>query len=174
MYFEELRETNGCRDSSLTILFGEDVSVFRETIEDQKYEFRSEPNADSNKSDHKEEFSAETEYSNEETNIAKHLEVNMNSSNNTVENFNNDDIIKIASKMTKNKSILEKDKTQRNVTSRSANTLFLLLRILKSLPIFLSQVMVIIILVSFVCALKEQRFAIEPQDQVSFCDFYHY
>ncbi|XP_026324430.1 irregular chiasm C-roughest protein-like [Hyposmocoma kahamanoa] len=166
MYFEELRETNGCRDSaSLTILFGEDVSVFRETIEDQKYGFRSEPNADSNKSDHKEEFSAETEYSNEETNIVKHLEVNMNSSNNTVENLNNNDIIKVASKMTKNKSILEKDKTQRNVTSRSANTLFLLLRILKSLPIFLSQVMVIIILVSFVCALKEQRFAIEPQDQ---------
>lgn len=172
MYLQELEETNDGRNYNLTILFEEGINVFRETIEVKKYEFSSEYNADSNKSDYKEEFSDKTDYSNEETNFTKHLEVNMNSFNNTIDNLNKNNTIRISSKMTKNKATLDEDKTQRNVTSRSANTLFLLLRILKNLPMFLNQWMVIFILLSCVCALKEQRFAIEPQDQVSF-DFHH-
>lgn len=174
MYFQELEETGEGRNYNLTILFEEGINVFRETIESKKYEFKSESNTESNKSDYKEEFSDKTEYSSEETNFTKHQEVNMNSFNNTIANLNKNNTIRISSKMTKNKATLDKDKTQRNVTSRSANTLFLLLRILKNVPMFLNQWMVIFVLLSCVCALKEQRFAIEPQDQVSFRDLHNF
>lgn len=174
MSFEEPSETNDCRNSNLTILLEEDVNVVKETTEDRKYKFKSEPNAESNKRDYTEDFIDKTKCSNDEINFTKHLEANMNSPNNTIEDFNKNNTIEIESKMTENKAILEKDKTQRNVTSRSANTLFLLLRIVKSVPMLMNQWMVIFILLRCVCALKEQRFAIEPQDQVSFQDFYQY
>lgn len=167
MSFEEQSERNDCRIYNLTISFEEDVNEFRKTSEDQKYEFRSKPHADSTKNNSEEDFSDKTKYSNKQKIFTKHL-VNTNSTNCIIKDLNKNEAIKIAYKMTENKVTLEKDKTQRNVTSRSANTLFLLIRILKSVPMFVNQWMMIFVLLSCVCALKEQRFAIEPQDQVSF------
>lgn len=168
MSFEEPRETIDCHNSNLTILFEKDVNVFRKTSIDQKYESRSEPEADSTKDNYKKDFCDKTKYSNVQINFTQHPEVNINSINKTIEDLNKNNTLKITYKMTENIATLEKDKTQRNITSRSANTLFLLLRILKSVPMFVNLWMVIFILLSCVCALKEQRFAIEPQDQVSF------
>lgn len=166
---KELKETNDFGKSDLSILFRKDLNVFRETLEDWNY--KSELGTKNTKS---EDFSNNTKYSHEEVNLPNYLEENMNSSNNRIEVLNKNNTIKIASNDIDNKALLGKDKTQRNVTSRSANTLFLLLRIVKSLPMFVNQWMVIFVLFSCVCALKEQRFAIEPQDQVSFRDFYCY
>ncbi|XP_075987814.1 irregular chiasm C-roughest protein-like [Anticarsia gemmatalis] len=56
-------------------------------------------------------------------------------------------------------------KHRSRLTSRSANTLFLLLRISMSITIVMKQWMWFVLLVSCVSAYKEQRFAIEPQDQ---------
>lgn len=53
------------------------------------------------------------------------------------------------------------------VTSRSANTLFLLLRISEICRIVVKKWMLFLVLLSCANAYKEQRFAIEPQDQVS-------
>lgn len=58
-------------------------------------------------------------------------------------------------------------KHRSRVTSRSANTLFLLLRITKRLNVLVWQCMSFLVLLSSVSAYREQRFAIEPQDQVS-------
>lgn len=57
------------------------------------------------------------------------------------------------------------------VTSRSANTLFLLLRIPFYWCVLMKQWIVLCLLISCTSALKEQKFAIEPQDQVSFEPF---
>ncbi|KAF9799002.1 hypothetical protein SFRURICE_011641, partial [Spodoptera frugiperda] len=56
-------------------------------------------------------------------------------------------------------------KHRSRVTSRSANTLFLLLRITKRLNVLVWQCMSFLVLLSSVSAYREQRFAIEPQDQ---------
>ncbi|XP_022828784.1 irregular chiasm C-roughest protein-like [Spodoptera litura] len=56
-------------------------------------------------------------------------------------------------------------KHRSRVTSRSANTLFLLLRITKQLNVLVWQCMSFLVLLSSVSAYREQRFAIEPQDQ---------
>lgn len=55
----------------------------------------------------------------------------------------------------------------KRVTSRRANSLYILLRIVKCVTMLVKKWMVIIVLISCACALKEQKFAIEPQDQVS-------
>lgn len=163
MSFQE-RETKDVDKANLSILCEEDLNVFRETIEDQKHEFKMENNTNNTEHGFMEDFSNKTKYPNEDVNLIKCLEMNMNLSNRIEDLTKN---IKMGSKVTDSRARLEKDKTQRNVTSRSANTLFLLLRIVKSLPKLVNQWMVICVLISCVCA-KEQRFAIEPQDQVSF------
>lgn len=58
-------------------------------------------------------------------------------------------------------------KHRSRVTSRSANALFLLLRISMKFKVLVQQCMLFLILISSVSAYREQRFAIEPQDQVS-------
>lgn len=62
---------------------------------------------------------------------------------------------------------IDKENCQRKVTSRSANLLFLLLRIVMCFNVLVKKLMFVSVLVSGVCAYKEQKFAIEPQDQVS-------
>ncbi|XP_060808034.1 irregular chiasm C-roughest protein [Amyelois transitella] len=56
-----------------------------------------------------------------------------------------------------------KSEFRARITSRNANTLFLLLRTVKF--DVLRSFVVLVLLCSCVCALKEQKFAIEPQDQ---------
>lgn len=54
------------------------------------------------------------------------------------------------------------------VTSRSANSLFLLLRILVDCGMLIKQWILVYLLISYASAYREQKFAIEPQDQVIF------
>lgn len=58
-------------------------------------------------------------------------------------------------------------KHRSRITSRSANSLFLLLRITMKFNVLVHLCMLFLVLVSSVSAYREQRFAIEPQDQVS-------
>lgn len=55
----------------------------------------------------------------------------------------------------------------KKLASGRENVLFLLLRIMISLTVVLKQWTLIYILITCVSAYREQRFAIEPQDQVS-------
>lgn len=57
-------------------------------------------------------------------------------------------------------------KHRSRLTSRSANSLFLLLRISKQFKTIVKYWMLFLVWISCVSAYKEQRFAIEPQDQV--------
>ncbi|CAH0718484.1 unnamed protein product, partial [Brenthis ino] len=50
-------------------------------------------------------------------------------------------------------------------TSRNANTLFLLLRIVENFVVFIKQWMFLFLLVNSVSGFTQQKFAIEPQDQ---------
>lgn len=61
----------------------------------------------------------------------------------------------------------DNDKTKlRRVTSRRANTLFLLLRISLKLDVFWKQ-WLLCLLINCASGYREQKFAMEPQDQVS-------
>lgn len=60
------------------------------------------------------------------------------------------------------------------VTSRSANSLFLLLRISSKLNVIVKSFLLFNVLVGCVSAYREQRFAIEPQDQVSDSVHFYY
>lgn len=55
----------------------------------------------------------------------------------------------------------------KRVTSRSVNPLFLLLRITLCLAVSVKQWTLLCVLFTCVSAYREQKFAIEPQDQVS-------
>lgn len=53
------------------------------------------------------------------------------------------------------------------VTSRNANTLFLLLRIFLESVAVIKKLIIIFLIINSVSGFTQQKFAIEPQDQVS-------